>query len=269
MKYLNVLKRINILALGSYFYYFIFAWDDFVATKEKKGLTIVGVSLFIITFLCGIIVMGQGNKKGIANEILLSELKKLPKIPLIILGVICIAEIIMLLVIVHQMYVIWFIGVLIISFVFVIMEMVVIPNIAKSTMHKLSLPWYVYSIPFVVFVTGELYFGYHLPQEVFDKVGMIVFVLCGVLLASIAWHGYYVIDSEQKTLERNKGILPEFLKSKDIMTFDDIRHYEKKRLYYIVTGDEKVYKISRLYDSSKEIENILDDNGVLRINHNL
>lgn len=257
------------LALGGYFYYFIFAWDDFFYTKEQNGIFIVGIAMFLVTFACGFITMSIGNKKGISSQMPLDELKNLPKTTIIILGVVCGAEIIVLLIGLHQLSIIWLIGVLMISFSFVIMEMVVISKIATSTMYKISLPWYVPPIPFVLFIGGELYFGYHLSEEVFDKVGIIIFVLCGALMACIAWHENYIIDDDKRTLERNKGLLADFIKKKDFITFDDICYYEKKGMYYIVVSDEKVYKISRLYSSSKELERILEGNGVRQRSHNL
>lgn len=252
------------LALGGYFYYFIFAWNDFFYTKEQGGLIVVAVGMFLVTFFCGFIILFTASKKGISNEISLSDIKRLPRVPLVILGIVCVAEIIVLLLIVHNGALPWMIGVLIISFIFVIGEMSIIPKIVKSSIYKITLPWYVFPIPFVIFIGGEFYFSDVLPQDVFDTVGIVIFALCGVFLASIAWHGYYVIDDEQKTLEKNKGILSEFSRKKDIIEFSEIRYYEKKPFAYIVVSDEKVYKISRLYDSSNEIEMILDDNGVIR-----
>lgn len=252
------------LALGGYFYYFIFAWNDFFYTKEQGGLIVVAVGMFLVTFFCGFIILFTASKKGISNEISLDDLKKLPRSPLIILGAICLVEIIALLLLVHNGALVWMIGVLVISYVFVIGEMAIIPNIAQSSIYKISLPWYVFPIPFVLFIGGELYFSEILPEDVFDTVGIVIFVLCGVILACTAWHGYYVIDVELKTLEKNKGILSEFSNKMDIVTFDEIMYYEKRALAYIVVSEEKSYRISRLYSSSKELERIFDANGVVR-----
>lgn len=264
MKALKALGKINTFALSGYLIYFILGYNDFFISKEQTGVVAVALVQFFTTFICGGITLVYANKADISNEISFEEIKSLPKSPIIFWAVICLAEIITLLLFYQTDFVIWCIATLVISYFFTLMVRIVVPKIKKSSCYKMGLPWYVYPLPFIIFLGGNIYASDILPENIFDKVAIIIFIISGILLVSTAWHGYYIVDENEKTIEKNLGIISEFRKKKDITHFSSIKYVEKKGLFYIInTTEDRTIKISRLYSDSKRFKETMTENAII------
>lgn len=262
MKLLKILNMINTFSLSWYLIYIILLHDDFFNNKEQVGLPLVGIAVFLTTFICGGITLVMANIKGVNTAMPVSEIKNIPKFWTII----CAIEIVLLILFVHNGIVIWYVACLIISYGFVSMEKHIIPIIDQSTIYKITLPLWVFPLPFISFIGGNLYLSDVLPENMFDKVTLIVFILCGLFMIYTVWHSYYIVDEESKTLEKNYGIISEISKKKTNIQFADINSYEKHRMYYLIHTEDIDIKINRLYNNSKRIEKTFEKFGITKRN---
>ena len=99
------------------------------------------------------------------------------------------------------------------------------------------------------------------------KVIIILFITAGIMMAYLAWHGYYAVNTDLNTLEINKGILS-FLGGKSVtISLDNIEFVKVKGFYLILMLDNDEIKINRFYSGMKKFEKTLDANGI-PIKHN-
>lgn len=262
-RFLEFLRKINTFMLSSYLIYLVIDFQDFFHSKDQSGIAFFAILLFFTTFICGGIILVYASRKDIESSISLDDIKQF-KAKNTFWGIICAIEIVILLLFLHQEIVIWCVAVLIISFGFTIAERAIIPQIVDATIYKISVNPILIPVPFVFFIGGNLYASDHLAEEVFDKAAIIIFITAGLMMMYGAWHSYYVVDDEAKTIEKNYGILDFFKKEKDIFKFEEIEYYKKEKLYYIIYTDNKAYKISRFYTSTKRLEGSFEEFGVAK-----
>ena len=258
LKLLKVLNGINTFALSWYLIYIVLFYDDFFISKEQAGLQLVGIALFITTFICGGVTIVVAIIKDVDTQMPVKKIKNLPKF----WAVICIIEAVLLIIFVRDAIVIWYVACLVISYGFVSMEKFIAPAICESNCYKIILPIWIYPIPFALFIGGNIYLSDRLPEEIFEKVSIAIFIFCGIFMVCTVWCGYYMIDEDSKIINKNYGVISEITNKNKIIRFEDIRFYEKRLLYYLIHTDNDEIKISRLYTNSKRIEKTLEKVGV-------
>lgn len=262
MKVLKAVNKINTIALGSYLVYFVFGYNDFFISKDQQGTTLIALFLFLTTFICTATVFAYANKVDVSSDLSIENLKKLPKFPVMLWGIICLAEIVILIMYFKKDIIIWCIATLIVSYCLTIAQRAIIPQIIVSSRYKIAIPWYFYPIPFILFFAGNIYAAEHLSEKAMNLISFAIFGICAFIIASIVWHKYYTVDEKSKTIEKSSNLF--LLRNKeDKISFDDITYIESKGIYYIIhTKDDKAFKISKIYSDSKRFIQTMTDNAV-------
>lgn len=265
MKILKVLKQINTFALAAYIPYIIIDFDTFFFGKEKgNGILALSLFMFAATFICGGTILVICNKRNITSSVSISEITNISKSKLIALFTIYIIGLILIISQVHNEIVIFYIAVSSVTFAFIIAENILIPKIDVSPFYKISLPWYLYPIPFVVFLGGNFIQTQIVPEEKQGLVAIILLISAGIMLAALAWHGSIIVNEELKTIEKNKGIVSEFRTDTiKIISYKNINSVKKSGIYYIITSGDDKLKINRLYSGTKRFEKTLNDNNII------
>lgn len=260
-RFLENLRKFNTLALASYLIYFIVDYQDFFHSKEQSGIIIVGLFMFFTTFICGTITLSYADKKSIDTSASFKDILQF-KPQLIFWGIICLIEIAILLIFHNNDRIFWCIGCLVISYSFTIMERIVVPKIEESKTYKITLPFYIYPIPFVFFFVAEIYAFNHLSEEAMNTVGMLIFVIAGIMMAYLVWHSYYEVDEQLKRIEKSYGFFDIFKNQKSFVNLDDIKYYKKIGLYYYIYTDYTTMKINRFYSGTKRLEKTFEEYGI-------
>ncbi len=268
MRILKALNNINALALALYIPYIALNFDSFFFGKNKDGgVILISIIMFLTTFICGGIIMIIANKRNVENDISFSEIKSIGKGTFIALVTIYLIGIALMLLFIHSEAVFFYFVVSTISLAFVVEEKILIQRIDTSPTFKITLPWDMYPIPFIVFIGGSLSTVYTIAEENQGKVIIILFITAGIMMAYLAWHGYYAVNTDLNTLEINKGILS-FLGGKSVtISLDNIEFVKVKGFYLILILDNDEIKINRFYSGMKKFEKTLDANGI-PIKHN-
>lgn len=264
MKIIKILSNMNIIVLGAYIPYLIINFDDFFFGKTKQA-GILGLSLFmfIATFVCAGIILVISNNKNIESSVDISEIKNISKPTLIFLFIIYIVGLVIMLLRIHDEAIIFYIAVSSLTFVVIIVEQILIPKIDISPYYKISLPWYLYPIPFIVFIGGNMISTNVIPDEKQGAAAIILLISAGIMMAFLAWHSSFIVNEESKTIEKDGGILALFKPVTITMSYENIRCIKKKGIYYIVANGSEELKINRLYSGIKRFEKTLKANGII------
>lgn len=264
MKVLKILSNINALALAAYIPYILIDYNNFFFGKNKDdGVLAVSVIVFITTFICACVIFRTAYKRNVDNSLFLREIKSLSKVTLAVLICVYLPGIILMLLFVHSEAVIFYFAVSTISLIFVICEKVVIQKIDVSPYYKIILPWYFGTIPFVVFFGGSILVSYVVREAKQEPIILTLFVLAGIMMAYLAWHSCFIIDEKSKTLEKERGFLPQLASQRTVINFSNIKYVKKKGIFYILVCDNKSIKINRMYSGIKKFEKTLCDNGIV------
>ena len=263
MKLLKTLNRINALALGAYIPYIIIFHDDFFFGKERgNGIGILSLFLFLTTFVCGFVILMTASHRNVENSFSLSEALALGKGKLITLISVWACGIILIILYIHAASTFFYIICSTVSLIFVIAEAVMIKKIDVSPYFKISMPWYVYPLPFFFFFIAEITVFNTVPEGKLDFHVIAVFVLSGILMAFIAWQSCYYIDEEHKTIEKEHGGLISLFKKNTVIPFDKITLVKKQKMFYIIKSNDEEFRINRFFSSVERMEEVFYDNGI-------
>ncbi|MBQ8077863.1 MAG: hypothetical protein IJ235_05730 [Eubacterium sp.] len=263
MKVLKRLNRINTLMLFAYIPFMLIDFDNFFYGKENEdNITGLALILFFTTFICGGAILVTALKRNVNNEFSIIEaLKATGKTRLAAL-LLNFAVSTMLVTVFVKSDIVWFYIVCsLISTVFVIGESVVIAKIDVSPYYRITLPWYVFPIPFVYFFASNVWVSYHIDDSHSDAAVIFNFILSGIMLMYCAWHFTYIIDEKAKTIEKEYGVLSFFVPNK-VIYFYRITSVTKKGIYYTVSDGITAIKISRYLGGAKRLEQSLINNGI-------
>lgn len=263
MKYLRILNKINTYALGIFLLGFMLGIREPFEYEYEDSMELCAVILFFITFICGAITFYCADKADVnRNGLYAEDSKLLPKRRMIFWAVVCAVEIILLLCFVQSSILIWTIGVLFFSYIFAAFEYIVIPEIEASKKFKLSLPGLFLPVPFVFFISAELFVSDHFSEETITVPAMIVFAMSGLMMSFLMWYSSYVVDEDNKTILKNRGIIS-FLKGETKkISLSEIEYIEKRRFRYHVYHRKGVLKIERIFSYTKRFEELAEKRGI-------
>ncbi|MBR3737909.1 MAG: hypothetical protein IKN26_04140 [Eubacterium sp.] len=263
MKLLKTLNRINALALGAYVPYIIIFHNDFFFGKERgNGIGILSLIIFLITFICGFVILMTASHKNVDNSFSIAEVLTLGKGKLIPLISVWAIGIILIILYINDASEWFYIICSTVTLIFVLAESVIIKKIDVSPYFKVCIPWYTYPLPFFFFLVAVITIINTVPEEKIDFPIIAVFVLSGILMAFIAWQTCFYIDEQSKTIEKEYGGLVSLFKKNIVVPFDRITLVKKKRMLYIIRSDNEEFRINRLFSSVRRMEKAFYDNGI-------
>jgi hypothetical protein len=264
MKKLKILSNINGLAVGAYIPYILLNYNDFFYAKDKStGVMGLSLVMFFATFICGGITLVIAGQRDVDSSFDFKEIKNVSKATLIILFSVYLVGIILMIWKVRNDTVIMYIGFSTITLAFTIAEKIIIPKIDTSTTYKISLPWYIYPIPFIVFFGGTIIITQVVAYKQQDALIITLFVLSGIMMIGTAWHGDYTVDETLKTIEKSNGLFSFLKTNKTEISYKDISYVKKKGIYYIIINGTDEMKINRLSSGMKRLKKTFDDNGII------
>ena len=263
MKILKILNRINTLMLFAYIPFLLFDSDDYLYTKEGgENVFVLALILFFSTFICGGVILVTAAKKNIGSEFSLKEAISVFGVKrIIILATNFVICTVLMLVLIKNANIFFYIVCMFVSTGFVIGEGVIIEKIDNSPYYKITLPWYVFPVPFVYFFVSNIWVSYNINEAKMDAAVIFNFVLSGVMLMYSAWHFTYVIDEKSKTIEKEYGALSFFIPNK-VICFERISYVAKKGIYYTISDGDTTFKVGRYMSGTKRLEKALKDNGI-------
>ena len=263
MKILRILNRINTVMLFAYIPLLLFDADNYLYTKEGgENIFLFSLILFFTTFICGGAILVTAVKTNVENEFSIKEAISVfgvKKVILLTANFILCA--IMMIVLINNANIFFYIACMLISTIFVIGEAVVIERIDTSYYYKITLPWYTFPVPFIYFISSNIWISYSIDENHTDAVIVFNFILTGIMLMYCAWHFSYIIDEKSKTIEKEYGVLSVFIPNK-VIHFEKINYITKHGIYYTISDGERTFKIARYMSSTKKLEKVLKDNGI-------
>ena len=263
MKLLKTLNRINALALGAYIPYIIIFHNDFFFGKERgNGIGILSLILFLITFVCGFVILMSASHKNVENSFSISEALALGKGKLIRLISVWAIGIILIILYIHDASEWFYVICSTVTLIFFLAEAVIIKKIDVSPYFEISIPWYTYPLPFLFFFISVITITDNVPEEKLDFPIIAVFVLSGILMAFIAWQTCFYVDEQSKTIEKEHGGLVSLFKKNSVIPFEKITLVKKTKMLYIIQSDDEEFRINRFFSSVKRMEKDFYDNGI-------
>ena len=270
MKVLNILNRINTLMLFAYIPLLLLDFDDYLYTKEGgENIFLLALILFFTTFICGGAILVTAAKTNVESEFSIKEAISVFGVrKIILLFANFVTCTILMIVLINNANIFFYISCMLISTVFVIGEAVIINKIDVSPYYKITLPWYIFPIPFVYFFISNFWLFDHLTEEQLNVAAFVNLGATGVMLMYCCWHFAYIIDENAKTIEKEYGVLSFFIPNKTI-DFKNVKYVTKKGLFYTVSDGDTTFRIGRYMSSAKRLEKALGDNGVLLVDSKL
>lgn len=263
MKTLKIMNRINTLALAAYIPYIILNYENFFWGKNRNGgIIALSILIFVTTFICGGTILIIADNKNIENSFSLSEIKNVGKGTLAVLIATYLIGAIILVIFIHSEALLFYFATETIALIFVICEKIVIQKIDISPYFKISMPWYLYPIPFVVFLGGSFLAINILGEEYQGRVIITLFICAGIMMSYLAWHSYYMVDTESKTIEKFGGGISLFKSNNEIISFENIQYVKKNGFYYNIVSSDTEMKINRFFSSTQKLKDVLYDNGI-------
>lgn len=264
MKALKVLNRINAAVLALYIPYILLFWNDFFFAKDKDSLLagLAGV-VFLVTFICSAAVFTAANRKNVSNSLNPAEIKHLDKGTLVYVIAMFVSGAVLIAVFIHSEAAAVYIAFSALASIFVVVQKIIIRHIGKSTCFKIALPWYLFALPFAVFVCGCLAAAFCISdEEMQGRVMTGLFIAAGVLLACLAWHSFFVADETAKTIVKDKGILSVLGAKKETVRFENIKYVKTNGMYYVLVHQGGEMKINRIYSGLKQLKAALGNMGI-------
>lgn len=263
MKKLRTINVINSLVIFAYIPYLIIDYNDFFFAKNNNyGLMILSLIMFFITFVCAGSIMVIANRKNVGKSICFNDFKSLDKAETIVLLIVYLVGIIIMLWQVHDEIILFYVAVSTLSFIFIMIERIIIQRIYNSTCYIISLPWYLYPIPFIIFIGGAVLASYTLPEENMGTVIILLFIIAGLMMIYFGFHSDYTVDEKLKTIEKSKYVLFSKLVA-DKISYDGIKYIRKNGMYYIIIKGNDEMKINRFYSGVKQFEKTLQQNNII------
>ncbi len=265
MKILRVLNIINEAALFLYIPFVLLDFENMFYNDDINGyITLICITMFFTTFVCFGAIIITAVKKGVGTYGFSPfDLKNVNKAELLLLLGAYTGGMVIFIRNYHADFLMFYVVVSTISLIFVFVEKVIISKTELSPYYRVNLPWYMFPVPFILFLTAEPFFLNRVSEEYENYVGFGILGICGVMMAYLAWHSFFVVDEKNGTIIKNHGILEFFNKGERAIVFDNITHAENRRFSYIIGDETKELKISKLYGSSKRLKRTLEEKGIV------
>lgn len=269
MKILKLLNRINFLAIGAYIPCLFLFYDDLFFGKDRDiALILLIIIDFLVLFICGIPIMIVAEKKNVKNSVKISELKKFGKAPLITALIVYAIGIIVFAVFVRSEMVKFYIIISTICLGSAFVCKAAIETINTSPFYKCSIPWVAFPIPFILFFGGTItLYNTIESKRIFDVIIIVWFIFCGLMLLGFAWFNEFIIDENDKTIQKDNVIT--FLKKESHIALKNVDFVIEKKLYFLINDGKEEYKIYKFFSNTKRLRSTLEECGIEIMNSNL
>ena len=263
MNIYRILNIINEIALFLFIPVLLVDYNAIAFGEDRNGsMVTVCLILFFTTFICGFIILFAAGKKEVNNSFSLAELGYINKTELLfVLAAYIISVFFFIKNIKTDIFIIYF-AVSSIATVFVLGENIAVQKIGFSPCYRINIPWVIYPLPFLFFISAEMYVSEHSPEKYEDAAGIAVFILSGLMLMFCAWHSYCTVNTELGTVERNDGILALFRGSQRAVLLDKVDYLEDRGMYFIIYEGDISLKINKLYSNAGKLKCYLISQGV-------
>lgn len=265
MKAIKALNIINACSLAIYVPYIALNYNEFFFGKNVgEDLIFLSLIVFFTTFICSVVIFLYGNKNDVTAEFDTKDFKRLKKsfvLPLVIIYAIGVA---LVLLFNRQEEVLFYIASSTANLVFVLAQRTIIDKSSRSTCFTVSLPWWVYPVPFLFFFGGAIIISNVLIEEKQSSAVMAIFIISAIMMLCLSLVPSFSVNKKQRTIDFSKSNIVTALFGKSIFTaFDQIDYIEKSGLLYLLHTNNRIIKIPTLYSRARMLIALLVENGVV------
>lgn len=268
MKFFKALNAVNLIATFLYIPVIILGYIYPFDIKIKSEIfTDLGIIIALITMICSLPVMIKGASKFIRSSYTFDDIKKLKKtfvVPLLTNLIVSNAFVILFTYSKSsdntQIFVYSVATVVATGFIFG--TKIIILRLENTNRFIMDLPWFFFTVPFIVFIGGSILASAYLPEEQLTKVVMCLFILAGVGIGYLAFHGFYQVDIDNAALIHQGGIKKLFSFEGEAVGFAEIKQISVQSGVISITCKQRQFKVRNFYSNTKKFIELMEKQGV-------